>query len=1019
MPARFPRTGTTPEPASAASASDVVGERLGYLAAALDGYVYDWNLVAGVVSRSQGLLKLLDVTPEEVEDAPDWWLGRIHPDDLEGVVAEARGRFADPSLHRISTEYRVRRRDGRYCWVADRAWLVRSEGGELVRMVGITTDVTADREQREALAQATATAEAADTELRTLLDRMLDAYIAVDPEWRVLHVNRATATFQGTGAEALVGRDAWEVWPEVRGTRFEEVLRAAAGDGRPRSVVEAYEHPDRGRLWLECRVFPSPAGLSLFVRDLTEERLAAEALAATERRFTRLAEANVVGMAFWDIGGPILDANDCFLEMIGYSREEMLAGAIDWKALTPPEFAALDASKMQELLERGTHTPYEKEYLLRDGSRVPVLLAAAFFEGSRERGISVVIDQTASRAAEAERRRLLEAEQAARQRTEHLQRLSADLTRPLTPAQVAEVVVHHMTLAFDAYAGGVVELSADGLEFVMLGTLGMDDQIRRRYARFPRDAAVPVRDVVQTHEPVFLESRSEWEARYPPLAADTLLEGTDDGAWAALPLLVEERLFGALTVSIPGPRPIPEDERRFMRTFADLCAQALERARLYEAAAKAQARAEFLSEASRLLAASLDYTETLEAVARAAVPALGDWCAVDMVAAPERDEWPPEVRRLAVMHQDPTRLEWARDVERRAPHDWNAPGGFPRVLREGVTEFYPVVTDEMMVASARTPEELALLREIGFTAYLCVPLVLRGRTAGAITLCMTDSGRHYVPADRDLGEELARRAALAIEQAELYREAQEANQSKSAFLAMMSHELRTPLNAIGGYAELIELGIHGPVTDEQRAALDRIRHSQRHLLGLINNVLNFARIEAGQVVYDLRPMLIADVLNAAVALVVPQARGKTLALEVIPCDTSVTAHADAEKVQQILLNLLSNAVKFTPEGGRISLACAQQDGQVDIVVADTGIGIPEDRLAAVFEAFVQVHSGTTRLNGGTGLGLAISRDLARAMGGELRVQSTLGAGSVFTLSLPAAEPHPLGIPHAAPEADVA
>jgi PAS domain S-box-containing protein len=231
--------------------------------------------------------------------------------------------------------------------------------------------------------------------------------------------------------------------------------------------------------------------------------------------------------------------------------------------------------------------------------------------------------------------------------------------------------------------------------------------------------------------------------------------------------------------------------------------------------------------------------------------------------------------------------------------------------------------------------------------------------------------------------------------------AEEANQAKSRFLATMSHELRTPLNAIGGYVQLMELGIHGPVTDDQLRALDRIARSQRHLLRLINDVLSLARIEAGQVEYTLESVPIGEVVASVTPMVEPQMASAGLALEAsIP--PHLVACADRDKMQQVLINLLGNAVKFTPKGGRVTVAARHDERArtVLVSVSDTGIGIPPERLGSVFERFVQLEEGHTRRAEGTGLGLAISRDLARGMGGDLTVESTPGVGSTFTLSLP-------------------
>ena len=252
-------------------------------------------------------------------------------------------------------------------------------------------------------------------------------------------------------------------------------------------------------------------------------------------------------------------------------------------------------------------------------------------------------------------------------------------------------------------------------------------------------------------------------------------------------------------------------------------------------------------------------------------------------------------------------------------------------------------------------------------------------------------------------EELEQRLREALVREQAARAATEvAMRAKSDFLAVMSHELRTPLNAIGGYVQLVEMGVHGTLTDAQRDALDRVQRSKHHLMTLINQVLNLARIEQGQVEYALEAIPVSELVSASCAMIEPLLLPKHLTCQVVPSDASIVVRAEREQVQQILLNLLSNAIKFTPAGGRIALdrGTDRTQSHAYIRVTDTGIGIAAADQESVFAPFVQLTPHGEGRHDGAGLGLAISRSLARGMGGDLTVTSAPGEGAAFTLTLP-------------------
>jgi PAS domain S-box-containing protein len=396
----------------------------------------------------------------------------------------------------------------------------------------------------------------------------------------------------------------------------------------------------------------------------------------------------------------------------------------------------------------------------------------------------------------------------------------------------------------------------------------------------------------------------------------------------------------------------------------------------------------FLDEATQILSSSLDYLETLEQIAQLTVPDLCDWCVVDLV---EGDG----VRRVAMAHADPAKLELAREWARRFPTDWSALTGAANVLRTGRAEFATEVPDELLVKIARDPDHLQELRALGLASYVIVPMSARGHTLGTITLVTAESGRRFEASHVRVATELGQRAGMAVENARLYKDSQEAVHSRDEVLAIVSHDLRSPLGAIELAAS--SLGHEAGAESRTSKQIAVIRRSVARMEQLIEDLLDMASIQAKGLTLELASEDPARLIAEAVELHEALAADKGLKL-IAECELRETIQCDRARIQQVFSNLIGNAIKYCHPGDVIFVRCERDAGQARFSVADTGPGIAPTEMENLFDPFWSAKRHLVKT--GTGLGLYIAKGIVHAHGGALWVQSKLGEGATFFFTLP-------------------
>jgi PAS domain S-box-containing protein len=409
-------------------------------------------------------------------------------------------------------------------------------------------------------------------------------------------------------------------------------------------------------------------------------------------------------------------------------------------------------------------------------------------------------------------------------------------------------------------------------------------------------------------------------------------------------------------------------------------------------AEEAGRRARFLAEASRVLGASFDYQTTLATLARLAVPELADYCVVDVVDG-------PTVNRLGVAHVDTSKEPLLQEAVGFTRLRHSASYHLRKPLMEGEPVLLPFITDEAIAANAVNEDHLRLMMQLRPRSLVSVPLRAGDRTTGALTLFMSESGRRYGQEDLTLAQELARRAALAVENARLYHAAEQATRARDEMLSVVAHDLRNPLNTVAMGAGLLREMIPDSQPALRRQA-EMMHRAAERMNRLIQDLLDLKRIDSGRLAVEPRPAAPGALVADAVEMLRPLAAAGSLALDADVAAGAPEVLADGARVQQVLSNLVGNAIKFTPAGGRVVLRAEPlADREVRFAVADTGPGIPPEQLPHVFGQYWQARRSDRR---GIGLGLAIAKGIVEAHGGRIWVESQVGVGSNFYFTLPAA-----------------
>jgi PAS domain S-box-containing protein len=829
---------------------------------------------------------------------------------------------------------------------------------------------------------------------RLLVENVKDyAIFVVDGERRVQTWSKGAERLLGYREDEIVGQSADRFFtPEDRAADVPlHEMRKALEMGRSEDD-RWHLRKDNSRFWVSGVLTllrdkdGTLCGFAKIMRDQTEWKRVEERLRQSEERKAAILQTALDCIITMDHEGKVIEFNPAAEKMFGYRREQVIGRELS-DLIIPPSLRERHRLGLAHYLATGEgpvlNRRIEMPALRADGVEFPIELAITRIPTEGPPLFTAYLRDIS-------------------------ERIQTEARRSVRLA-VTQVLEQAATVA--EAASGVLQAICEGLDWD-LGFFWIHDRdadVLRCQAGWCQPGLQAAEFEATSHQRTFVKGEGlpghVWATGKPAWIHDVLYDpnfpriaiAAREGLHAAFgcPIVVAAATVGVIEFFSRQIREPDADLLETMGSVAGQIGQFVERTEAEEQLRHSEQVARFLADASASLSSVVDYESTLGKVAQLAVPFFADWCIVDMV------EMDGSLRRLAVVHGDPSQVAWANEVHRRYPPRPDDPYGPPHVLRTGQAEMAAEITDAILTEAAQDDDHLRMLRQLNFRSYLAVPLSAGGKTLGVITFITSESERRYNAADLTLAEDLAHRAAIAIDNARLYTELRESDRRKDEFLATLAHELRNPLAPIRNALHILKTPtVDAAVAERSREMMERQVH---HLVRLVDDLLDVSRVMRGKIELRTEQVDIASLLARAVETAQPllEAQGHQLTVR-LPSE-ALLVEADPVRLAQVFANLLTNAAKYTEANGHIELT-AQRDGEQALLrVRDNGIGISADMLPRIFALFVQADPTTTRAQGGLGIGLTLVKSLVEMHHGSVEAHSEgLGKGSEFVVRLPLA-----------------